>query len=88
VLVLTATLEPDRGDWHRHAPLTDRTVLHLVAHARAQEQSLRWPSSQLSDAALRQSRRGDLEYGGDDTRSRAHGARRVLSAARGSHWQS
>jgi len=76
-----------RRDRHRHEPLAHRQALHLLAHARPQEQDLRGPPAQLEDPALRQpSRRhpADVRHG---RRPHLHRPRRLLPPHRLSHRQ-
>lgn len=76
------------GDRHRHRPLAVREALHLVADVGPEEQNLRRPPPQLSDPAVRQSRRRDPPHDDheprhtDRTRRPSIGAWPLASASR------
>ena len=57
-------------------------AFHVVVNAGAQEQSVGWPTPELANAAVRQSRGRDPPDGGDEPRADPDGPRRVLPPPR------
>ncbi len=68
-------------------PVGHGKALHLVAHARPQEQDLRRPAPQLADAAVGESCRRDSPTGRDEPQPHPDGPRCVLSPISRAHRQ-